>query len=395
MNTLLNGVKVLDLTRVLAGPFTTMILADLGAEIIKVERPVTGDDSRSFGPYVNGESGYFMSINRNKKSITLNLKSEEGKSLFKDLIKDFDVIIENFRPGTMDKLGLGYDTLKELNPGIIYAAVSGFGRTGPYSRRPAYDIVIQALGGLMSITGQEGGSHTRVGASIGDITAGLYGCIGVLGALVNRSTTGNGCLVDVAMLDCTVSILENALSRFYATGDIPKPMGNRHPSIVPFETFEAVDGEIVIAAGNDVLWEKLCVLIDRYELFEDPRYSSNELRTLNYQDLRAELATEIKKKGVEEWYTLLETAGIPGGPVNSIDQVVKDPHVKARGMVVEVEHPRAGTVNIPGNPIKINGGDRDEFTPSPVLGQHNAELFKRLLNIDDLKLEELKSRNII
>jgi CoA:oxalate CoA-transferase len=395
MNTLLHGVKILDLTRVLAGPFATMILGDLGAEIIKVERPVTGDDSRSFGPYVNGESGYFMSINRNKKSITLNLKSEEGKELFKGLIKDFDVIIENFRPGTMDKLGLGYDTLKEINPGIIYAAVSGFGRTGPYSSRPAYDIVIQALGGLMSITGPENGPQTRVGASIGDITAGLYGCIGVLGALVNRSTTGKGCLIDVAMLDCTVSILENALSRFFATGDIPKPIGNRHPSIVPFEAFNALDGEIVIAAGNDILWEKLCILIGRSELSKDSRYSSNELRTINYKDLRSELAPEIKKRGVAEWYALLEKAGIPGGPVNSIDQVAKDSQVKARGMIVEVEHPRAGTVNIPGNPIKINRGDRDEFIPSPELGQHNAEIFKRLLHIDNLKLEELKDRSVI
>ena len=376
MSSLLQGVKVLDLTRVLAGPFATMILADLGAEVVKVERPVTGDDSRSFGPFVNGESGYFMSINRNKKSITLNLKSDEDKKLFKELIKEFDVVVENFRPGTMEKLGLSYDTLKELNPRIIYAAISGFGRTGPYSRRPAYDIVIQALGGLMSITGPENGPHTRVGASIGDITAGLYGCIGILGALVSRSTTGKGSLIDVAMLDCQISILENAFSRYFATGDVPKPLGNRHPSIVPFEAFEARDGEIVIAAGNDLLWDKLCRLIGRPELSDDPRFVSNELRTKNYPDLKSVLAPEIKKRTVSEWSALLEEAGIPGGPVNTIDRVVNNPQVKERGMIVEVEHPRAGTVHVPGNPVKIDGSDKTDFAPAPMLGQHNEEVLK-------------------
>jgi len=254
----LKGLKILDLTRVLAGPYCTMILGDLGADVIKVEMPSSGDDSRHFGPFQNGESAYFMSLNRNKRSMTLNLKSEQGKKLLKELVKQVDVLVENFRPGTMEKLGLGYDVLKEINPKLIYAAASGFGHSGPYSKKPAYDGVVQAMGGIMSITGPKDGEPTRVGPSIGDIAAGLFTAIGVLAALNNKNETGQGQKVDVAMLDCQVAMLENAIARYVVTKEVPKPMGNRHTSIVPFEPFDSKDSKIVVAVGNDAIWKRFC-----------------------------------------------------------------------------------------------------------------------------------------
>ena len=261
MKQALENIKILDLTRVLAGPYATMLLADLGADVIKIEMPKTGDDSRGYGPYINNESAYFMSINRNKRSMTLNLKSEKGKEIFLELIKYMDVVVENYRPGTMEKLGLGYDYLSRINPKLIYAAASGYGHTGPYSKRAAYDAVVQAMGGIMSITGEKDGKPTRVGSSIGDISAGMFTAIGILAALESRHSTGKGQKVDVAMLDCQVAMLENAISRYYVTGETPRPYGNRHTSIVPFETFETSDGEIMVAAGNNNLWSKLCECI--------------------------------------------------------------------------------------------------------------------------------------
>lgn len=269
MNLPLENIKILDLTRVLAGPYCTMVLADLGADVIKVEIPKKGDDSREFGPYIGKESAYFMSINRNKKSITLNLKSDKGKELLKGLVKKVDVITENFRPGTMEKLGLGYDILQELNPKLIYAASSGFGHYGPYSQRPAYDGVVQAMGGIMSITGQAGGEPTRVGPSVGDIFAGVLTAVGILSAINKRNVNGEGMKVDVAMLDCQVAILENAIARYFETGESPKPAGNRHASIVPFEPFDTMDGKIMIAVGNNNLWAKFCSLISREDLTDN------------------------------------------------------------------------------------------------------------------------------
>lgn len=277
MKQALEGIRVLDLTRVLAGPFATMILADMGAEVIKIEMPEKGDDARQYGPFTNGESGYFMSINRNKKSITMNLKNQKSKEVFIEMLKKADVVVENYRPGTMEKLGLGYEEIKKINPKIIYAASSGFGHSGPYSKRPAYDGVVQAMGGIMSITGQKGGKPTRVGPSIGDITAGLYTAIGILGALNYREKTGIGQKVDVAMLDCQVSILENAISRYFVTGVSPKPAGNRHASVVPFEPFETLDGEIMIAVGNDALWKKFCQCINADEMANEERFTTNKL----------------------------------------------------------------------------------------------------------------------
>lgn len=394
MNFALENIKVLDLTRVLAGPYSTMILGDLGADIIKVEMPEIGDDARHFGPYMNSESAYFMSLNRNKRSITLNLKTAKGKEVLLEMVKKVDVLVENFRPGTMEKLGLGYEDLKEINPKLIYAASSGYGHTGPYSKRAAYDAVVQAMGGLMSITGKEGGEPTRVGTSVGDITAGLFTTIGILAALNSRNETGKGQKVDVAMLDCQVAILENAIARYVVTGEIPKPGGNKHPSIVPFEPFETIDGQVMVAAGNDVLWANFCRAIDIEPLCKDDRFSTNPLRNENYGELRPILAKIMKTRTTQEWQDILDNAGVPNGPINTVDKVIEDPQVVAREMIIEIDHPVSGKVKVPGIPIKLSNTPGQIRMTSPLLGQHTDEILRDLLNYDDEKIEDLRRANI-
>lgn len=390
----LSDIKVLDLTRVLAGPYATMLLADLGAEIIKIEQPEKGDDSRAFGPYKNGESAYFMSINRNKESITLNLKAPEGKEILKELVKQVDILVENFRPGTMEKLGLGYDVLKEINPRLIYASSTGYGQTGPYSQRPAYDAVVQAMGGIMSITGQPDGVPTRVGTSIGDITAGLFCAAGILAALHERERSGVGQMVDVAMLDCQVAILENAISRFEFTGEIPHPIGNRHPSIVPFEPFDTLTTPIMLAAGNDRLWVTLCGLME-LDLADDPRFKTNPLRNENYAALRPILAERFMTKTAEEWQQMFDDAGIPCGPINTVDKVVTNEQVVAREMILEVEHPTAGTTRIPGIPIKLSRTPGEIRLPAPVLGAETEKILTRCLNLTPEQIAALREKQVI
>lgn len=390
----LENIKVLDLTRVLAGPYATMILGDLGADVIKIEMPIKGDDSRHFGPYINGESAYFISLNRNKKSITLNLKKTKGKELFLEMIKKVDVIVENFRPGTMEKLGLGYEVLKKINPKIIYAASSGFGHTGPYSKRPAYDAVVQAMGGIMSITGQEDGKFTRVGTSVGDITAGLFTTIGILSALINRNITGEGQKIDVAMLDCQVAILENAISRYAVSGIVPKPSGNKHASIVPFEPFETKDGEIMVAVGNDVLWAKFCKEIGVSQLIDNPKFNTNPLRNENYEELRPIIAEKMKSKSTKQWQNTLDDAGIPNGPINTVDKVLEDPQVIARNMVVELNHSIAGVLKVPGIPIKMSETPGKIRKSAPLLGQHTDEILYHLLGYDKDKIRKLRDEGI-
>ena len=390
----LSDIKVLDLTRVLAGPYATMLLADLGAEIIKIEQPEKGDDSRAFGPYKNGESAYFMSINRNKESITLNLKAPEGKEILKELVKQVDILVENFRPGTMEKLGLGYDVLKEINPRLIYASSTGYGQTGPYSQRPAYDAVVQAMGGIMSITGQPDGVPTRVGTSIGDITAGLFCAAGILAALHERERSGVGQMVDVAMLDCQVAILENAISRFEFTGEIPHPIGNRHPSIVPFEPFDTLTTPIMLAAGNDRLWVTLCGLME-LDLADDPRFKTNPLRNENYAALRPILAERFMTKTAEEWQQMFDDAGIPCGPINTVDKVVTNEQVVAREMILEVEHPTAGATRIPGIPIKLSRTPGEIRLPAPVLGAETEKILTRCLNLTPEQIADLREKQVI
>ena len=385
----LEGVVVLDLSRVLAAPYTGMILADMGADVIKIERPGKGDDSRAYGPFKNGESVYYMSLNRGKRSMTLNMKSEEGKQILKDLVKQADVLVENFRGGTMDKLGLGYDVLKEINPRLIYSACTGFGMTGPYKHDPAYDVIVQGMGGIMSITGQEGGEPTKVGASIGDITAGIFSAVGIMMALYAREKTGKGQLVDVSMLDCQVAILENAIARYMNAGVSPKPIGNRHASITPFQSLKTKDGYVIIAVGNDTLWQKFCTLIERPDLAADPRFTTNPLRTENVKVLGEELTKTFVIKTMDEWLHILKEGGIPVGPINDVERVIKDPAVIAREMIVTTHHPIAGDVEMAGVPIKLSDTPGSVDAPAPTLGQHTREILKEKLNMDDALIDQL------
>ncbi|NLT46491.1 MAG: CoA transferase, partial [Thermotogaceae bacterium] len=349
----LEGLFVLDLTRVLAGPFCTMLLCDMGATVVKVERPDGGDDSRSFSPFVGEESAYFMSINRGKKSITLNLKTAEGKNLLERLIERADVLVENFRPGVFEKLGFPDERLREINPRLIYTCSSGFGHSGPMSRRTAYDLIIQGLSGMMSITGPDEENPTKVGSSIADIFCGTFACIGILAALQSRNVSGRGQMVDVAMLDSMVAVLENAIARYAATGEVPVPIGNRHPSIAPFASFETLDGKINIAVGNDGIWNKFCKAIGRSDICDDPRFATNPARVKNISELMEIISEQLKKKGSEEWLSDFEKLDIPSGKINNVADLFEDGQIKAREMIVEVSH-RSGTVKMPGVPIKFS-----------------------------------------
>jgi len=391
----LENIVVLDLTRVLAGPYCAMVLADYGCDVVKIEPPGVGDDSRAFGPFIGKESAYFMSLNRNKRSMTLNLKEQEARDLFKNMVKKADIVLENYRPGTMEKFGLGYEELKKINPRIIYAACSGFGHTGPYSQKPGYDILAQAMGGIMSITGPEGGEPVRVGASIGDIIAGLFTTIGVLMALHHRTISGEGQKIDVSMLDCQLAILENAIARYFVSGVAPGPLGTRHPSITPFDAFKSKDGSIIVGAGNARLWEKLCDIIGRPELKADDRFKSNSLRTQNFKALYPYLDSAFQSKTTAEWIADLEAAGIPCGPINTIDKAVTDPQVLARDMIVETDHPVAGPVKMAGVPIKMSVTPGSVDTPAPLLGQHTAEILQQLLGLTAAEIEDLHKRNIL
>ena len=391
----LKGIRVLDLTRILAGPYATMILRDLGAEVIKIEQPETGDEARDFGPFKNDFSLYFMSVNRGKKSVTLNLKSPRGKELFLELVKGSDILVENFRPGTMEKLGLDYESLKKHHPSLLYAACSGFGQTGPYAMRGAYDMIIQGMGGIISITGEPDRPPVRVGTSIGDITSALFTTIGLLSALRHRDQTGEGQLIDVGMLDCQVAILENAMVRYFSTGDIPRPLGRRHPAITPFEVFESADGYVVIAIGNNELWRKFCEHVDRPELIDDERFHTNALRTENHESLFPILAEIMCRRTTDAWVEALEAIGVPCGPVNTVDKVANDPQVLARDMIAEVEHDTTGTVQVPGIPIKLSETPGQIDAPAPNLGEHTSEILTDLLKLGAEEVNQLKQDGVV
>ncbi len=391
----LKDLKVLDLTRVLAGPYATMILADMGADVLKIEMPKTGDDSRAFGPFIGGESAYFMSINRNKRSMTLNLKSGEGKKIFTNLVKDADIVVENYRPGTMEKFGLGYEEIRKINDKVIYAACSGFGHTGPYARKPAYDAIVQAMGGIMSITGQEGGEPTRVGASVGDIIAGIFTVTGILTALYNREKTGKGQKVDVAMLDCQVAVLENAIARYFISGENPKPIGNRHPSITPFESFATKDGQIMIAIGNDKLWAQFCKLTNKEDLIEDERFVTNGLRTENHKEIKEIVSEILAKESTAYWIDLFDKEDIPATEINKIDKVVSNKQVLARDMIVEVDHPVAGAFKMAGIPIKLSDTPGSIRTAAPILGEHTKEILGDKLGYTAEEISVLREKGVI
>ena len=385
---LLDGVVVLDLTRVLAGPYCGAILADMGATVIKVENPKGGDDSRSMGPFVNDNSVYFANFNRSKVGCTLNLKDPEAKEIFKEMVKKADIVIENYRPGTMEKLGLGYDVLKEVNPAIIYGAVSGFGHTGPLSKRAGYDIVGQAMGGLMSTTGWPGGKPTRVGTPMGDVLGGLNLTIGVLAALVNRQKTGLGEKVDIALVDSVASAMENITMIYQSTGRIPQRIGNRYESTYPYDAFPAKDGDVIIAAGNN----KLYVFVRK----EDPRFLEVKDRVANHEAMYEIVSAWSKQHTVDEVDQLLNAAGCPASPVNTIDRMVVDPQIAgAREMFPEIDQPGIGKLHITAMPQKLTRTKSYPRKPAPLLGEDNAEIYQKMLGFDQAKLDELKAKGVI
>jgi CoA:oxalate CoA-transferase len=375
----LSGFRIVDLTRVLAGPYCTMVLADLGARVIKVEAPDGGDDARRIGPFVGGRSAYFESLNRGKQSIALDLKQPRDRDVFERLVARADVLVENFRPGAMERLGYGFAALHERQPRLVMASTSGFGQTGPAASRPAYDIVVQAMGGIMSLTGHPGGAPARVGTSIGDIAAGLFTAIGIQAALLERERSGLGRHVDVAMLDCQVAILENAIARFSATGEAPGPLGTRHPSITPFQALATRDGHLVVAAGNDALFAKLCRALGCEDLLADARFASNDLRTRNHGPLAARLEAALAGASTSAWLSRLLAAGIPCGPLQDVPQVLADPQVAARNMIVSAELPGSGRLAMAGNPIKLSGvADPAQRPPAPALDADRAAILAEL-----------------
>ena len=375
----LAGTLVLDLTRVLAGPYCTMVLSDLGARVIKIEPPGTGDDSRHIGPFMKGKSAYFMSINRGKESIALDLKAPADRAVFERLLSVGDVLVENYRGGTMEKLGYGWEALHPRFPRLVYAAASGFGHSGPYRTRAAYDMVVQGMGGIMSLTGHPGSPPTRVGTSVGDITAGLFTAIGINAALFERERTGLGRKVDVAMLDCQVAILENAIARYFSTGQVPGPLGARHPSITPFEAFRTGDDHPAVAAGNDGLFRRLADALGRPDLAANPLFASNELRTRHAAALKAEIEQALAAHGTAHWLAAIDAAGVPCGPINDVAQALADPQVRARNMVVSVDDPDVGELRMAGNPVKLSGVD-DPATrrPAPALDADRARILAEL-----------------
>ncbi|HEY8698837.1 MAG TPA: CoA transferase [Rhizomicrobium sp.] len=379
-----SGLLVLDLTRVLAGPYAALLMAELGARVIKIEPPNTGDDSRTIGPFLKSDggktkSGYFISINRGKESIALDLKADSDRRIFEALLSRADVLIENYRGGTMERLGYGWESLKDKHLRLIYAGVSGFGHTGPYAARPAYDMVVQAMGGIMSLTGHPGGEPTRVGSSIGDLTAALFATIGIATALYDREKTGRGMKVDVGMLDCQVAILENAIARYVATGEVPGPLGARHPSIAPFQTYRTRDGHIVIAAATDALFARIVKVLGRPELAGDPRFRGNPERVAHWQELEREMESALSARGSKEWLALLEAEGVPCAPLNDVAQVMADPQVKARNMIITACDPDLGPVRMQGNPIKLSSyDDPSTRSPAPDLDADRAAILREL-----------------
>ena len=394
----LSGIRVLDLTRLLAGPFCTMILADLGADVIKIERPGQGDPARNLGPLVGDEAAYFISINRGKKSITLNLFSEEGQNLVHSMLPHCDVLVENFVPGTMARFGLEYEKVKSLHPGLIYASISGFGQDGPESQRPALDIVVQAMGGLISVTGQPDGPLTRPGASLGDSIAGVFTALSILAALYQRNATGQGQYIDISMLDCQVMMMENALSRYFATGGVPGPIGARHPVAAPFQIFQASDRSFVVALLSDdpAVWHRFCKAIDRPDLAADSRFQTNRDRMECYDALLAPLLDELfLEKPASHWLSALTDADIPCGPVNSIADVAGDAQVNHRGMIADIPHSSEGTWKVANTPFNFSEAATGPAGPSPWLGEHTSEVLDCLLDISGDEVARLRNAGAI
>ncbi len=393
----LENIVVLDMTRVVAGPFCGAMLGDLGATVIKIEVPGRGDDARAYGPYINEESLYYSNLNRNKHGVTLNLKSEKGKELFLRLVKKADIVIENFRPGVMERLGLGYDELKKVNPQIIYGEISGFGSYGPYRDRPGYDIIAQAMGGLMSVTGQAGNPPTRVGSAIGDILGGLNLSIGVLAAINERNITGEGQKVDISLVDCVVASLEQAVQRYIVSEEVPKRIGNSYQSIAPYDTYQAADGYVVIGCGNQKMYEKLCnEILKKPELTEDERFLTIPLRVKNQAQMKEYIEAWTSKQSVNEIVETLLGKGIPSSPIFDLKDIINDEHIsRAREMIVHSHHPVMGDIILNGNPVKMTASKTDIRKASPTLGEDNSEVYGGFLGLSDKEIKELYRDGVI
>ena len=403
----LSHIKVLDLSRVLAAPWAAQNLADLGAEVIKVERPLKGDDSRAYAPpYLKDaqgketrESAYFCAANRGKKSITVNISKPEGQQLVRELAKQCDVLIENYKVGDLARYGLGYDDMKKDNPGLIYCSVTGFGQTGPDKDRPGYDFMAQGMGGLMSITGERddlpGGGPQRVGVPIIDLTTGMYATIAICAAIANRAVTGKGQWIDVALLDSCVAFLANQAMNYFATGESPRPLGNAHPNIVPYQTFKTADGALILACGNDNLFNKFCDVAGCAHLAKDPRFSTNGERVNNRDEITRLLNGIFLKRSTREWVKLLDEAGVANGPINTIEKVFEEPQVQLRGMKIELPHAVAGKVPLVASPMKFSGTPIKHEVPPPALGQHTDEILGGVLKKNAAEIARLKAAGIV
>ena len=392
----LDGLLVVDLTRVLSGPYCTMLLADMGARVIKIEQPGRGDDTRGWGPpFVGEQSAYFLSINRNKESLTLDLKQPEGRRILEQLLDRADVLVENFRPGTMDRLGFGYDTVARRWPRVVYCSISGFGQTGPRRDQPGYDAVIQAEAGLMSITGESGGPALRLGVAIADIVSGMFAAQGIAMALLARARSGRGQLVDIGMLDSTAALLTYQAATYFATGRAPERLGNRHPTIVPYETFDAADGEFVLAVGNDDLWRRFCRVLGLPDLAVDPRFATNRARVEYYDELNPILVERLGTRTKAEWIAALNAEGVPCGAVRDIGEVLNDPQLSAREMIQAVEHATLGTVRALGVPIKLSATPGTVRTAPPTLGQHTDQILRTDLALTDADIARLRASAVI
>ena len=392
----LDGITILDLTWVLSGPYASMVLCDLGAEVIKVERPPFGDISRTTGPYLDGFSAYFFAVNRGKRSVPMNLASDEGRELFLRLAERADVVMENFTPGVMERLGLGWEVLRARNPRVVFARTSGFGQTGPYSQRPALDIVVQAMGGVMSITGEAGGSPVRPGVSYGDITAGLYTAVGILAALHERERSGLGQELDISMLDCQVSVLENAIARYAISGKVPGPEGTRHPTATPFQAFPTAEGWVVVALGFGVTdqWPLLCGLLGTTELIDDPRFNTGPKRPANHAQLEPLLVEAFRRRAASEWIEEFLAAGIPCGPINTIADMVSDPQIQHRGMIKEMDH-WSGRLPIPNTPVRLSRNETGVKGLPPDYGADTESVLGDLLGISAEEVGQLAARGVV
>jgi formyl-CoA transferase/CoA:oxalate CoA-transferase len=391
----LDGIRVIDLTRILAGPYCTQAMADAGADVIKVEEPRKGDDTRGWGPpFVNGESVYFLSVNRGKRGIGLDLKDARGRDVLWRLLEAADVLVENFRPGTLDRLGFSYESVRGRNPRMVYASVSGYGPDGPWGGRPGYDAVIQGEGGLMSITGTPEGPPTRVGASIADVLAGMTAFQAIVLALLRRTRTGEGGRVDVSLLESLLPTFAYHASTYLLTGKVPARLGNRHPSLAPYETFEAADGPVVLAVGSESLWRDLCASLGEAGLADDPRFRTNAQRVSNYDALRAHLAERLKTRRVDDWLADWEKAGIPCGRVRTVAEALDMPQIQARGLLVDVEHPVAGHGRYVGSPIHLSDAGRSSRRPPPVLGEHTDEVLQEL-GLGRAEIDRLRQDGVV